>query len=121
MRSLSRLFACAVALTLTATTAWAEIVCGREITTFEKAATELAADEALVTLSTGGPNFLAYRETKDGVLRQWFLTKPGSQGVQAIICRALVQEGERYIVKVEARCFGPKRTCDTMVDAFRQN
>ena len=106
-------------MALSATAASAEIICGREITTFGKAATEIAADEALITLSTGGPNFLAYRETKDGVLQQWFVTKLGSSGVQAIICRALIANGGRYEIKVQARCFGPARTCNAVIDAFR--
>lgn len=99
----------------------AEIVCGREITSFEQAASELASDKRLVAIPNGGADFAAYKDERDGGLRQWYVTKPHYRDIKAVICRGLEQERGRFFIKVEASCFGAKPLCDRLVNAFKAN
>ena len=93
-----------------------DLLCGRAVTSFEQIAAELARDSALKPIPNGGADFVAYGQEEP--LRQWYVTKPHYPGLKAVVCRFLQEEGGRFFVKVETRCFGPKPDCDRLAAAF---
>lgn len=114
----SALIGAALGLAGVSAAAGQDVVCGRTVTSFQQIAAELAKDPALKPVPNGGPDFTAYAEEQP--MRQWFVTKPHDPAVQAVICRALEQDGGRFFIRVESRCFGPKSTCDRLVAAFQK-
>lgn len=98
--------------------ALADALCGRGASSFEQLRDALARDAALKPSAAGGRDFVAYEEASPP--RQWFVSRPDFPNVKAVVCRSLVQEGARFFVKTETRCFGPKPDCDKLSSAFQQ-
>ncbi len=87
-------------------------LCEREVLPFAAMLAALKAEPG-VTVERETSSAVELSDAKRMIL--WTLSKPAQSPVSAYICRRVVQEGDRIVIKMTAECDGTTADCDGLV------